>query len=392
MDCEELYIKLSGIAVFRGILELDVTKKLMSMLKYRTVESCGDFAAALYKHGTSLTKYISEVVCADENICLLAAAAGREIPLLIKESVERELRIFEDVSRITPADIQNTMDCGKNISADYLPCWETENVNLSELYVRRLANVMLTGYGIYENHTGFMLKDGKIVPVLTPDPQRLSDLSEYAAERKKIFDNTMALINGKPAANALLYGDAGTGKSSTVKAVVNELSGMGLRLIEIKKAQLHLLPDVMSEISTNPLKFVIFIDDLSFAGDDDDFGALKAVLEGSAASKAPNSVIYATSNRFHLVKESFDDRHGNDVHASDTREELLSLSERFGLKVTFAKPDKNTYLSIVKSLAESYDIDIPEEELFIKAESFALRRSGRSGRAAKQFVESLLCR
>ena len=145
----------------------------------------------------------------------------------------------------------------------------------------------------------------------------------------------------------------------------------------------------MDAIADNPLKFIIFIDDLSFSSDDADFGALKAVLEGSIASKASNAVIYATSNRRHLVKESFADRDGDDIHARDTREELASLSERFGLKVTFLKPDKDTYLKIVEYLAGQYGIEMDKDELFTKAEAYALRRSGRSGRAARHFVEML---
>ena len=171
--------------------------------------------------------------------------------------------------------------------------------------------------------------------------------------------------------------------------MVNEFADRGLRLIELKKSQLHELPDVMDAIADNPLKFIIFIDDLSFSSDDADFGALKAVLEGSIASKASNAVIYATSNRRHLVKESFADRDGDDIHARDTREELASLSERFGLKVTFLKPDKDTYLKIVEYLAGQYGIEMDKDELFTKAEAYALRRSGRSGRAARHFVEML---
>ncbi|MGN1107299.1 MAG: ATP-binding protein, partial [Huintestinicola sp.] len=271
----------------------------------------------------------------------------------------------------------------------YLPEWENTNLDFTAIYADRIDKLFTKGYGIFAKYTAFMLKDHVITPVLTPDPQRLSQLPAYETQRKMVIDNTLALIKGRPAANCLLYGDAGTGKSSTVKAVVNEFADRGLRLIELKKAQLHELPDVMESIADNPLKFIIFIDDLSFSSDDADFGALKAVLEGSISSKASNAVIYATSNRRHLVKESFSDRSGDDIHARDTREELASLSERFGLKVTFLKPDKDTYLKIVEYLAGQYGITMDRDELFTKAEAYALRRSGRSGRAARHFVEML---
>ena len=146
----------------------------------------------------------------------------------------------------------------------------------------------------------------------------------------------------------------------------------------------------MDELSTNPLKFIVFIDDLSFSAEDDDFGALKAMLEGSVAARAKNTVIYATSNRRHLIRESFSDRDGDAVHRNDTMQQLLSLSARCGLKVTFSRPDKKAYLEIVNGLAERYGLDISCEKLAIEAETFALAGSGRSARTAKQFIESKL--
>jgi predicted AAA+ superfamily ATPase len=188
----------------------------------------------------------------------------------------------------------------------------------------------------------------------------------------------------------LLCGDAGTGKSSTVKALVNDFYDKGLRLIELRKDQLAFLPYVMGKVSQNPLKFIIFIDDLSFNQNDDNFSMLKAALEGSASARADNAVIYATSNRRHIIKESFGDRDGDDVHRNDTLQETLSLSERFGLTVLFQKPDKKLYLSIVKELAKRKGVSMDEKELEVQAEAFALKKGNRSARAAEQFIESLL--
>ena len=202
----------------------------------------------------------------------------------------------------------------------------------------------------------------------------------------------MALLSGKPAANILLTGDAGTGKSSTVKAVVNELSHLGLRILEVRKEQLHSIPAILDELNSNPLKFILFIDDLSFQKDDDNFSALKAILEGSVSARSRNVVIYATSNRRHLVKESFSNRDGDDVHRNDTMQEMLSLSERFGIQITFQKPDKKTYLDIVRHLAKDRGVEMPVEELEAQAERFALGRGGRSARAATQFIDSLLAK
>ncbi len=261
-------------------------------------------------------------------------------------------------------------------------------MDFTAAYTERMSELSTKGFGIFAKHHTFTLKNGKLVPIKNPDPQTLEQLSGYALERSKVVNNTLALLNNKPAANALLYGDAGTGKSSTVKAVVNKYKDMGLRLIELKKQQLEELPVIIDKIAKHPLKFIIFVDDISFSSDDDNFSSLKAVLEGSAAAKTSNAVIYATSNRRHLVKERFSDRDGDDIHAGDTREELISLSERFGLKVAFLKPNKEVYLDIVRKLAEEYGVEC-NDELYIKAEAFALRRNGRSGRAAKHFIESI---
>ena len=205
-----------------------------------------------------------------------------------------------------------------------------------------------------------------------------------------ILENTKALLKNKPAANILLTGDAGTGKSSTVKAVANALWSEGLRIVEVRKDQLRAIPKILDELSGNPLKFVLFIDDLSFLKDDDNFNALKAVLEGSVTAKSTNVVIYATSNRRHLIKESFSDREGDEVHRNDTMQEFVSLSERFGIHVSFSKPDKKTFLHIVHHLAKESGLDMKKEELELLAERFALERGGRSARLARQFIDGLL--
>ena len=236
----------------------------------------------------------------------------------------------------------------------------------------------------------FRLTDEReIEPIVSADKTEMSQFIGYQAERAKVVENTRAFLEGRPAANVLLCGDAGTGKSSTVKAIANEFFTEGLRLIELRKDQLRFLPSVMAKINGNPLKFIIFIDDLSFNKNNDDFSMLKAALEGSASATADNAVIYATSNRRHIIKESFVDRDGDDVHRNDSMQETLSLSERFGLTVLFSKPDKKLYLTIVKELAQRYGLTIEEKELEIRAEEFALRKGSRSARCAEQFINSL---
>ena len=225
---------------------------------------------------------------------------------------------------------------------------------------------------MFAKHHVFTVENGQLVPVKYPDPQKLSELPGYEQEREKVIANTRALLTGMPANNVLLYGDAGTGKSSTVKAICNEFSAEGLRLVEVKN---------------NPLKFILFIDDLSFTANDDNFAALKAILEGSVGGRARNIAVYATSNRRHLIKETLTDRTGDDIHEADTRQELMSLSARFGLTVTFQRPEKARFEAILTELAKQHHIEMPHDQLLVKAEAFAIRAGGRSPRVAKQFIE-----
>ena len=272
-------------------------------------------------------------------------------------------------------------------------CEDSENaeMDIEKRYLYRVSHIGKYGYGIYAKNKMFYVDEqGSIVPVNNPDRTELSDLVDYERERQIIIDNTKALLEGKPAANILLTGDAGSGKSSTVKAVANALWSEGLRIIEVRKDQLRSIQRILDELSDNPLKFILFIDDLSFLKDDDNFNALKAVLEGSVTAKSKNVVIYATSNRHHIIKEKFSDREGDDIHRNDTIQELISLSERFGIHITFSKPNKDTFLHIVTHLAQENGIDMPTEELHALAEKFALARGGRSARLARQFIDGLL--
>lgn len=373
--------KMQSLAVFRGILQEQTVAKLLNFLKEPSADSYGAFVSGLYLHGDSLTDFLIDVVTEDENVYMKRIAEFKEIPANIDEAVRNELEFLQGLSRLTSEEAWSAVGDGKPFAR-----WETSEKDFLKIYRERIAALHTKGFGIFAKYCAFSLKDGRILPIKNPDPQRLSQLSGYKLEREKIIANTVALLNDKPAPNALLYGDAGTGKSSTVKAIVNEYRDRGLRLIELTKVQLGELPTVIEKIAGNPLKFIIFIDDISFSADDDNFSALKAVLEGSSAAKTSNMTIYCTSNRRHLVKEKFSDRSGDDVHASDTREELVSLSERFGLKVAFLKPNKDTYLQIVENLAEQYGIEVTPD-LLSRAEAYALRRSGRSGRAAKHFIE-----
>ncbi|MEG0156331.1 MAG: DUF815 domain-containing protein, partial [Anaerovoracaceae bacterium] len=269
----------------------------------------------------------------------------------------------------------------------FLPSWETTSLNIPQEYHRRLSNLSKTGYGIFAKHHMFLVENGKLKPVNYPDGQQMDQLFGYEREQDRILRNTKALLAKEGAANMLLYGDAGTGKSSTIKAVANFYAAEGLRLIELKKNQLFQLPKLIETLSPNPLSFILFIDDLSFSEHDDNFSALKAILEGSVSATGKNIALYATSNRRHLIKETADQRLGNELHINDTLQETASLAARFGLTITFSQPKKEEYLMIVDRLAAEYGLTLPPDLLHEKAEAHALRCNGRSPRAAKQFIQ-----
>ncbi len=390
---ENLTLKRNLIAVFRGLGKDSVISDLMHLfdadteniedfLKYYT-----DFISSLYRNNiTDISEYILKTVLEDDNFYIKGKSQGKTFDSYIVETVENELKIFQEFSRLTPEDFISEIKY-----KGFLPKWRTSEIDFVAEYSKRIENISKYGYGKYSQNKMFILRDGNTVPVKYPDKQKLSELYGYERERKAVIENTLALINGKKSHNVLLYGDAGTGKSSTVKAVVNEFSEMGLRLIEITKEQLKDIPVLIDKLSANPLKFIIFIDDLSFTSGEDCFGALKAVLEGSVSSGANNIAIYATSNRRHLIKESFSDREGDDIHKNDTMQEMLSLSARFGLRVNFSRPDKKSFTSIAIELAKSHGINLSDEEIILKAEQFALSSgNGRSPRTAKQFINQLI--
>lgn len=388
MTLNELSLRLSTLTVFRELLKDPVLSELDAYLKTPTVSGYSAFVSALYSAGGHLGAYVKDICENNENMYVRRVGRGETLPDFMKKALEEELATLQTVSELTSDNLREPLSFD-----GFLPEFASGGVNLTESYCRRVENIGRYGYGIYaKNRMFYVDEQGTVVPVRHPDTVSLSDLVDYERERNIILDNTKALLEGKPAANALLTGDAGTGKSSTVKAVANELFSKGLRILEVRKDQLRLIPKVLDELSGNPLKFVLFIDDLSFLKDDDNFNALKAVLEGSVTAKSGNVVIYATSNRRHIIKEKFSDREGDDVHRNDTIQELVSLSERFGLHVTFSKPSQETFLHIVYHLAREHHMDMPQEELKLLAERFALERGGRSARLARQFIDSLLAR
>lgn len=252
------------------------------------------------------------------------------------------------------------------------------------------------GVGKFGLHKAFRVEHtengAEIVPIAKIAHVHLDDLVGYELAKKKLIQNTEAFVSGRRANNCLLYGDAGTGKSTSIKAILNQYYDRGLRMIEVYKHQFRDLNDVIAQIKNRNYKFIIYMDDLSFEEFETDYKYLKAVIEGGLEKKPENVLIYATSNRRHLVRESFKDKEDRDeeLHTSDTVQEKLSLAARFGVSVYFGKPDKKLFQEIVRQLAARTELAISEDELLLEANKWELAHGGMSGRTARQFVDYLL--
>lgn len=299
---------------------------------------------------------------------------SRDIPLLSWENIDIENKGTSKHNALT-VELVSFMLSGNN--------W-IEKLDLFLQHYKKL------GVGLFGKYHA-LYWDGKAEDfrgVINQDPVNFSQLVGYEKERQQVIDNTVKFLHSYPANNVLLYGDRGTGKSSTVKALVNEYSDMGLRMIELKKTYLQDFPIIVRQLSGLPYKFIIFLDDLSFEEHEVEYKSLKAAFEGGLEARPLNVLVYATSNRRHLIRESFAQRE-DDIHSRDTVEEKMSLADRFGLQVAFQSPDQQLYLQIVKELAQQRQLNIGSSQLEKMAIQWELRHSGRSGRVAKQFIDYL---
>ena len=314
--------------------------------------------------------------------------------------VEEELGIscfsvITNYKAIKKADTRinkNVSDKVKDLS-NLLNAAKDEN----EFYERVTEFYKTFGVGKFGLNKSFRIseKDGSIIPITNTVEIKLHELVGYEIQKEKLIANTKAFVDGKRANNCLLYGDAGTGKSSSVKAVLNRFYPDGLRMIEIYKHQFVYLSEILSQIKNRNYRFIIYMDDLSFEEFETEYKYLKAVIEGGLEVRPENVLIYATSNRRHLIRELWSDRtdmeHNQDVHRSDTMQEKLSLADRFGITIGYFAPDQNEYFDIVSGIAGEYlELKLDEEELHNEARKWEIANGGRSGRTARQFVDYLL--
>ncbi|MGI6537642.1 MAG: ATP-binding protein [Caldicoprobacterales bacterium] len=431
---------LAKITIYTGVVKDEIVNKYSSLIRllidqsskaeelmdsYHQVLSMliqrygfnGEFSGDLWKN------HLINLILADENVFSMACERGEyaDIPEGLLNIVKSDLLHLHSVFRLDGIFLRDIIKARTEINE--LPNWELRPYNemgfsilddnglrhVDSYIIRRLYSsecwgqetrllneyYYQQGCGIFNRFRAFRWvqtndHEGFLEGVEKPDPIRLKDLIGYERERSLVIQNTLQFVKGLPCNNILLYGDRGTGKSASVKAILNEYASCRLRLVEVSKYHLNNLPKIMEVLQKRGLNFILFIDDLSFESDETSYRELKSVLEGGIEAKPRNVVIYATSNRRHLIKEYFSERSLSDeVSSQDTMQEKLSLSDRFGITVTFSLPDKETYLKIVEGLARQRRLNIDPDELKAEAVKWEMFYNGRSPRTARQFIDHM---
>lgn len=335
-----------------------------------------------------------------------------QLPTSLISAVKHDLKILEEMSlwggdklvdfvnpasnnhvawQLSPSDLSKLSESKRSLILKFQATddWTQLLPELADYY-------KLSGTGIFTEYEAFRWRKGHLEGIAYPDLVLLSDLVGYESQRQVLYKNTEAFLVGYHALHVLLYGSRGTGKSSMVKSLLYAYRDRGLRLVEVAKDDLKDLPTIAEVLRKAPQKFIIFVDDLSFEEESEDYKALKVVLEGNLSAQPNNLLVYATSNRRHLLREYFSDRpslktlsNSEEVNPWDTVQEKLSLSDRFGLTLTFLKADQEIYLKIVHHFAKRAGINLPIEDLDFRALQWATRNNGQSGRTAQQFIDFL---
>lgn len=360
--------------------------------------------------GDLLKNYILYLIATDENaFSKTCEREGININPGLFQATIHDMNIIKGILEFSLKDIGNVIGIEEiNFVSNYVINNKSEKKNILQQRLDHLKYIFKqsraeeivnylgkfyhkAGCGKLSRYNSFRWKKNKgLMEINNVDSITFSDLIGYEEQKEQLIENTEIFLEGKKGNNILLYGDSGTGKSSSVKALINKFYNQGLRLVEITQKQIKYIPEILEILQERGLYFIIFMDDLSFEDFETDYKYLKAVMEGGIEVKPDNVVFYATSNRRHLIKEKWDERNNvNEVHQSDALQEKLSLSERFGLTITYLTPDQDQYLKIVTELAKKNKIDIPEKVLIEKALKWEKWHHGRSGRTAKQFIDYL---
>lgn len=348
---------------------------------------------------------LTHILVNNENVFTLALERKETIDTNLEKLVKRDLSQIYSLFNYDFSMLDSTL---KDVLCNYVSTKPVINKEISDLlttlqnhlqechderqfYIVLKEHFYQYGVGKYGLNKAFRYEEQEIRPIIHIGNNKLEQLIGCESQKERLTKNTEAFLAGKKANNVLLYGDSGTGKSSSIKALLNEYYKDGLRMVEVYKHQFKHLPQIIQELQSRNYKFIIFMDDLSFEDFEIEYKYLKAVIEGGLEKKPDNILIYATSNRRHLIKQTWTDRQSSDeVSINDAMQEKLSLSSRFGVTILYVHPDKQEYLRIVDGLAKEYGLAKEEDELHEQALTWEIRHGGFSGRTAKQFIHAML--
>ena len=392
-----LRAQLRGLSAFRSLLDTLMLKDALQLLD-AAARRDGEGALAAYDQMfyrlkaegySGLGTWLWDTLRYTETPYGDLAGSGRSAPEL-ERAARRDVDALLQLARLGAEDIRVALKpilTEEYVSVlDNLPAWET---GAPFTFEELAAFYQENGAGLYAKYRAFLWEEGRLVPVADPDCPHPVELLGYDQQRKQVLDNTRLLVEGKPSNNVLLFGDGGTGKSATVKSMLY-LPGMeNLRLIEIQKENLVGMPRLIRSLAGRRQSFILFIDDLAFDQDDKTYSSLKTILEGGLEKRPLNVAIYATSNRRHLVRQTFSDRAGDEVDAFETISEKTALAERFGLRIPYMTMSKSEYLALIDHLAGLYHVEMNREVLHAKAMEWEIRHAGRTPRVARQFIASL---
>ncbi|MEA5566840.1 MULTISPECIES: ATP-binding protein [unclassified Anabaena] len=409
----------ASLLLYQSVLQDEVGiafLELLQAIRYSDADGCrclqaygGYFHALADKQQTWEDYLITQILMAENPFTRLAQQRDfQDLPPALVAAAQHDLQLLQSLYECSSAILSEWVQSVAHLAVSPV-VWYVEpddtaiqaGLTFSLHHSEHWANVVEDvanyyrqfGTGLFAQYRGLRWQTGQLIGIPYPDTVKLSHLVGYESQRDALIKNTEFLLAGEVALHVLLYGSRGAGKSSLVKALLNEYTHRHLRLLEVAKSDLQDLPNIVEQLRGLPQKFIIFVDDLSFEEDDDAFKALKVVLEGNLTARPQNVVVYATSNRRHLIREFFGDRptpkDNNEIHAWDTMQEKLSFSDRFGLTLTFESADQKTYLQIVQHLASQAEININQQDLEFQALQWATRHNGRSGRTAQQFINYL---
>lgn len=394
---EMMKAKLKSLCVYKNMLETDIVQCILRLCEAKTPDGLiGAYTDIFYQVFQEGHETLAD--CLKWHLQYDDSTIGRKIALGEASSTMLDAATL-DIRRLSSIGLLSCSGLKRNIHA---ACTRINQEygsivsNLPELPQGKgfteeeiFESYRLRGCGKFALGRAFHWEKGALSQVAEPDALSPQEMIGYDFQRKAVMENTQALHNGMPANNVLLYGDSGTGKSATVKSLIRIPEFYNLRLIEIAKNSLYELPELIEKLAQHTQKFIIYIDDLSFEKEDKGFSALKTALEGGLARRPANVAIYATSNRRHMVKESFSERSGDDVHAKETMEERTSLSERFGLRLAYLSLDKQKYTQMVLDMCHRAGIALPDDQIRMEANRWEIQHGGRTPRVATQLVEKL---